>query len=128
VKSLASIVKNEPVLVTSAIQAIVALVSGTAVHLSAAQSGGILAITTAVLTLIAAARTRPFHVTALTGFMSAVVTLLVAFGIHDVQPGVVSTLNAALVGVTAIIVRLHVSPKVAVKVNGKLEEEPALVA
>jgi transcriptional regulator with XRE-family HTH domain len=33
------------------------------------------------------------HVTALTGFMSAVVTLQVAFGIHDVQPGVVAALN-----------------------------------
>lgn len=120
-------VKTEPVLFTSAVQAVLALISGTVIHLSAAQSGAILAVTTAVLSLIAAASTRPFHVSTLTGFISAVVTLLVAFGIHGVQPGVVSSLNAALVGVVAIIVRLHVSPKAAItEAGGKKEEVPAV--
>lgn len=120
-------VKTEPVLFTSAIQAVLALISGTAVHLSAAQSGAILAVTTAVLSLIAAASTRPFHVSTLTGFISAVVTLLVAFGIHGVQPGVVSSLNASLVGVVAIIVRLHVSPKATItEASGRKEEVSAL--
>jgi hypothetical protein len=119
-------VKSEPVLFTSALQAVLALVSGTAVHFSAVQSGAILAATTAILTLVAALSTKPFHVTALTGFMSAIVTLLVAFGIHGIQPGIVSTLNGGLVAVVSIIVRLHVSPKVTENVHGQEEQVSAL--
>ncbi|MCL2581520.1 MAG: hypothetical protein FWE35_03600 [Streptosporangiales bacterium] len=126
-KNFTHLVKTEPVLFTSAIQAVLALLSGTAVHLSAGQSGAILAVTTAILSLIAAASTKPFHVSTLTGFISAIVTLLVAFGIHGVQPGIVSSLNAALVGVVAIIVRLHVSPKATVtEANGAKEEVNAV--
>lgn len=126
-KNFTRLVKTEPVLFTSAIQAVLALLSGTVIHLSAGQSGAILAVTTAILSLIAAASTKPFHVSTLTGFVSAVVTLLVAFGVHGVQPGIVSSLNAALVGIVAIIVRLHVSPKATItEADGKKEEVPAV--
>lgn len=126
-KNFVHLVKTEPVLFTSAVQAALALVSATVVHLSAAESGAILAATTAILALIAAASTKPFHVSTLTGFVSAVVTLLVAFGIHGVQPGIVSTLNAAIVGVVAVIVRLHVSPKATVQeADGQQEDVPAV--
>lgn len=121
-------IKTEPVLITSVVQAIVALISATVVHLSAAESGAILAVTTAVLALISAIATRPFHVSALTGLISAIVTLMVAFGVHGVQPGVVSTINAAVVGVAALIVRLHVTPTIKVKeANGAVKTEAALV-
>jgi hypothetical protein len=70
---------------------------------------------------------KPVSVDTWNGFISAIVTLLVAFGIHGVQPGIVSSLNAALVGVVAIIVRLHVSPKATVtEANGAKEEVNAV--
>lgn len=111
-KNMLAVIRTEPVLLAGFAQAVLALLATNGVHLSASQSGGILAATTAILTLAAAAATRPFQVSALTGLTSALVTLLVAFGVHGVQPGVVSTLNAAIVAGAAIVVRLHVSPTI----------------
>jgi hypothetical protein len=110
VKSILSLIKAEPVLIVSAVQAVLALLSGTVLSLSASETGAILAVTTAVLALIAAAATSPFQVSALTGFVGAVVTLLVAFGVPHVEPSIVSTLNAVIVAIAALIVRVHVTP------------------
>lgn len=110
-----NIITTEPVLIAGAVQAVLALLAGTVLTLTAAESGAILAATTAALALAAAAWARPFQVSALTGFVSAVVTLLVAFGVHGVQPSIVSTLNAAIVAVAVLILRGHVTPLVTLR-------------
>lgn len=107
---LVNLAKTEPVLVVSAVEAVLALLGGTVLALTASETGAVLAVTTAALALVAALATTPFQVSALTGFVAAVVTLLMAFGVPHIDPGIVSTLNAAIVAVFAIVVRLHVSP------------------
>ena len=57
-----------------------------------------------------AASARPFAVSALTGLVSAVVTLLVAFGVHGIQPNPVVSVNAAIVAITALVLRGHITP------------------
>jgi hypothetical protein len=124
-KSLLNLIKTEPVLIVSAVQAVLALLAGTVLNLTSAESGAILAGTTALLALIAAISTRPFQVSALTGFVSAVVTLLVAFGVPHVQPSIVSTLNAVVVAVVAVVVRLHVTPVATLNTAAKAKSVPA---
>jgi hypothetical protein len=104
------IIKTEPALITGAVQVVLALLSATVVSLTAEQTGAILAVTTAVLALIAAIATRPFQVQALTGFVTAAVTLLITFGVPHVDPGIVATVNAAIVAIAPLIVRFHVTP------------------
>ena len=109
-KSIMNIIKTEPALITGAIQTVLAMLAGTVLTLTASQTGAVLAGTTAALALAAAVASRPFQVAALTGFVAAVVTVLIAFGVPHVQPGIVSTLNAALVAVMALVLRGHVTP------------------
>lgn len=108
-KSSLYIVKTEPVLLTSVVQAVLALIVWLGVPLTSGQTGAIPAVTTTVLALIAVAATRPFQMSALTGLVSAVVALLIAFGVHNVRPGFAFTLTAAIVAVVAVITGLHVS-------------------
>jgi hypothetical protein len=112
VKQFLNLIKTEPALVTGVVQAVLALLAGTVVTLTATQAGAILAVTTAILALVAAIATRPFQVAALTGLTTSLVTLLIAFGVPHVDAGTVSTLNAAITAVAALIVRLHVTPVV----------------
>jgi hypothetical protein len=42
--------------------------------------------------------------------IAAVVTLLAAFGVNGIQSGVVITLNGAIVAITALVLRQHVTP------------------
>lgn len=107
-----TVVKTEPALVTGVIQTVIALLAGTVVALSASQEAAILAVTTAILGLIAAAATRPFQVSALTALTGTIVTLLVGFGVPHVDPSIVATVNAAITAVASLIVRLHVTPVV----------------
>lgn len=105
-----NLIKTEPALFSGLAQAVIALAIGLGVHLTSAQEGSLLAVTTAVIGLVAAIATRPFQVSALTALTGALVTLLVAYGVHGVQPSIVATLNAAIVAIAALIVRLHVTP------------------
>jgi hypothetical protein len=109
-KSALTIAKTEPVLITGAVQAILALILATGANLTVAQSGAILAATTAALAAVAAAAARPVQVPALTGLVTAVVTLLAAFGVNHVQPGLVNTLNGTIVAIMALVLRQHVTP------------------
>jgi hypothetical protein len=118
-RSILVLIKTEPALITGTVQAVLALLAGTVITFTASETGAILAVTTAVLALIAAAATRPFQVSALTGFVSAAVTLLIAFGVPGVQPGIVSTLNAVIVAVVMLIVRLHVTPVATLKAQAR---------
>jgi hypothetical protein len=100
----------EPVLSAGVIQAAIALVVALGFSLTAGQSGAIEAAAAAVAALITALSVRPFQVPALTGALTAVGTLLVAFGVPHVQPSLVSSFNAALVAILAIVLRGHVTP------------------
>lgn len=64
-------------------------------HLSSGQVAAVEAVTVAVLGVLAAAWTRPFHVQAISGLLAAVGTLLAAFSVH-VPPGWVGVWNAVL--------------------------------
>lgn len=108
--SIIKALKSEPVAVTGAVQALVALLVSLGLHLSTDQTGAVLTVTTALLALLAAVSARPFAVSALTGLMSAVGTAAVAFGVHGISSGLVSAVNAALVAVLSLVLRGHVSP------------------
>ena len=107
---LIAIIKTEPVMITGLVQALLAFAIATGWHLTTAEGAGIIAATTAILALVAAVATRPFQVSALTGAVTAVVTLLVAFGVPHIQLGDVATLNAVIVAVMTLVLRLHVTP------------------
>lgn len=109
-KSLLTLIKTEPALVTGVVQAVIGVVVAFGVTLTTGQSGAVLAVTTALLALIAAVATRPFQVAALTGFGTAVGTLLLAFGVPHVTPGAVAAVNALVTVMAALIVRVHVTP------------------
>ena len=105
------LVKTEPALFTGAVQAVLALIAGTGLNLTAAQSGAVLAATTAVLALIAAAATRPFQVSALTGVVTVAGTLAVAFGVKNADPGLVASVNGVIVAAFAFFgIRPQVTP------------------
>jgi hypothetical protein len=100
----------EPVLSAGVVQSAVALVVALGFSLTAGQSGAIEAAAAALGALIMALSVRPFQVPALTGALTAIGTLLVAYGVHGVTPGLVSSFNAALVAILAIVLRGHVTP------------------
>jgi hypothetical protein len=103
------IVKTEPALLAGLVQAVIGLAVGLGLNLTADQTGALLALTTAVLGFVAAIATRPIRVGAVTALVTAIVTLLISFGAH-VDPGIVATVNAAIVAIAPLIVRLHVTP------------------
>ncbi|MBO0813621.1 MAG: hypothetical protein J2P30_00480 [Actinobacteria bacterium] len=107
---LFNLIRTEPALILGAVQTILALIMGIGLNLSAGQAGAIEAVTSAVLALIVAVTVRPFPVPVLTGAVTAVVTLLVAFGVPHVSAGIVSSLNAAIVAVLTLVLRGHVTP------------------
>ena len=109
------IIKTEPALLTGLLQTVLSLIVGLGAHLTAGQTGALLAATTAVLALVAAASTRPFHVAALTGALGAVITLLVAFGVRHVSVADIATVNAVVVALAALLLRLHVTPVASLK-------------
>jgi hypothetical protein len=99
----------EPAMLMTALQAILAVVTSLGLGLSTAWTGGILTFTSAALASIPGFLARPVKVTAITGLVSAAVTALIAFGVHGIQPGMVATLNAAIVAVMAIVLRGHLT-------------------
>lgn len=103
---LLRLARTEPYLCAAAVQAVVA---AAVLGLPARQAGAIEAATTAVLGVVVAWNVRPVPVPVFTGAVSAVVTLLVAFGVPDVPPGTVSAINTTLVAVLALF-RGHVTP------------------
>jgi hypothetical protein len=125
-KNLLTIIKTQPAYFTGVIQAVIALIIGTGVTLTAAQEGAILAVTSAVLALITAASIRPFEVSTLTGFVAAMVTLLVAFGVPHVQPGIVATVNAAITAIFALVLHAHLQQTAALRTAAmpRLAERP----
>lgn len=113
---IVSIAKNEPAAVVAVVQTLIALVVQFGFTLTAAETGGILAATAAALGLIAAVATRPFAPSAATGLLTALGTVLVAFGVPHVTGGMVSGLNAlVLAGFALTAVRPQVTPVATLK-------------
>ena len=109
VSRIIQLAKTEPALVVGLAQAVLAVLAASGLHFTTDQSGAILGATTAVLGLITAASTRPFAVASLTGLLTALGTLALAYGAH-MPGGAVASVNALVVAFAALIVRGHVSP------------------
>lgn len=106
-----AIAKNEPAAVVAVVQTLLALIVQFGFTLTPAETGGILAATAAALGLIAAIATRPFAPAAVTGLLTALGTVLVAFGVPHVTSGMVSGLNALILALFALTaVRPQVTP------------------
>lgn len=109
-KSALNMIKTEPAMIVAVVQTVIGVIVSLGFGLSADATAAILAFTTALLAFIPAVLARPVQVSALTGLVSAGVTLLLAFGVHGIQPGLVSSLNAAIVALMAIVLRGHLTP------------------
>lgn len=107
---LINLIKTEPAMITASVQALLALLVSLGFSLTAAETGAILAVTTALLALITAVSVDKFGASTLTGLVAAVVTLLIAFGVKDINPGVVATLNGTIVAIMALVLRQQVTP------------------
>ena len=105
-----NIIKTEPAMITAIVQAILGVVVSFGFSLTAAETGSIMAVTTALLALVTALSARPVAVSAFTGLVSAIVTLLVAFGVHGIQPDMVASVNTAIVAISALVLRGHITP------------------
>lgn len=86
---LLNLVKTEPALFTSAVQALLGIIAASGIDFTADQTAGILAVTAALLAAVTAAVTRPVTPAAFTGLVTAAAVLIAAYGVH---------LNAELVG------------------------------
>jgi hypothetical protein len=100
----------EPVLSASTVQAVLALIIAVGVHLSPRVTGGIEAVAAALLALITAASVDKVTPALWTGLVTALSTLLVAFGVHHVNAGDVSAVNVVLAIVLASLLREKVTP------------------
>lgn len=114
-KALAALLKAEPAVFSGLVQAAIAIGTSLGLNLTAAEQGVLLAATTAGLTLLVAAVTRPFPVSALTGFATALGTALIAFGVPHVTPGAVSSVNAFAGILVTILVSIRVTPVATLK-------------
>lgn len=119
------LVLNEGALLAGAVQAVLALLSATVVAFTAAETGAVLAVTSAALALAAACLTSPFRVSALTGFVTAVITLLVAFGVPHVQPSWVGVVNAVVTVLASLLVSARTESLAAVLARQKPAPPPA---
>lgn len=120
-----NVIKTEPAMITAVVQAILGVVVSFGFSLTAAQTGAIMAVTTALLAAVTAVSARPVAVSALTGLVSAVVTLLVAFGVHNIQPDMVASVNAAIVAISALVLRGHITPVATLHAEAREKAAPA---
>lgn len=103
----------EPVFSAGTVQAVLALVVALGFSLSAGTTGAIEAVAAALLALLAATAVDKVTPVLFTGLLTAVGTLLIAFGVPHVTSGVVSAVNAVLAIVLASLLREKVTPKAA---------------
>lgn len=93
----------------AAAQALIGVAVSLGFSPTADQTGAILALTAAALAAVPAVLARPVQVSGITGLLTAVLTLLMAFGVRGIQPGLVAALNAAIVALMATVLRGHVT-------------------
>jgi hypothetical protein len=100
---------EEPALLMTVLQTILAVIASLGLGLAASWTGGILTFASAALAAIPGFLARPVKASAITGLVSAGVTALIAFGVHGIQPGLIAALNAAVVAIMAIVLRGHLT-------------------
>jgi hypothetical protein len=105
----------EPVFTATTVQAVLALVLSAGVHVSPGVAGGVEAVAAAVLALISAAAVDKWQPAVITGLLTAVGTLLVAFGVPHVTGGEVSAVNAVVAIVMGSLLREKVTPVAAAR-------------
>jgi hypothetical protein len=102
--------KREPSLYISAIGTILSLVAAFGVHfLTPEQAALAIVVLNAGLGVWNALKVRPVAPAAFTYAVSAVATLVAAYGVH-VSAEVVGSVNAAVLAVLALLLRGNVSP------------------
>jgi hypothetical protein len=114
-RSLINLVKNEPAAIVAVVQTAVALIVTLGFRLTTAEAAGIVAFTAALLAAIPAVLARPVGISAITGLVTAGVTLLIAFGVPGIHPGVVASLNAAIVAVLSLVLRWNLTTLVTIR-------------
>ncbi len=110
---LKSLLKFEPVLSAGTVQAVLALVVALGFHLSVGVTGSIEAVAAALLALLAASAVDKATPVLFTGLLTAVGTLVIAFGVPHVTSGLVSAVNAVVAIVMASLLREKVTPTAA---------------
>jgi hypothetical protein len=116
--------KEDPAVFAGFAQAAVAFATQLGLNWTAHQQGALLTAVTGALALLVAVYTRPFKVSALTGFGLALGTALIAFGVPHVTAGAVSSANA-LVGILAgILVSMRAVPVASLRKAREAPTEP----
>jgi hypothetical protein len=110
---LIALLRGEPALLAGTAQTVLSLILGFGVSLTVQQTGGIEAAAAAAGALIVAAANHPFRVGALTGFVSAAGTVLIAWKVPHITAGTLSAANALLTNLVLAYVSLRVTPKAA---------------
>lgn len=118
--------RTEPALIMGLVTTLLGLLMSAGIHLSTDKTGVIEAVVSAALGLIVAAATWPFAVGAVTGLIGAVGTLLLTFGVHHVSAGEVSAVNAFVVAILAVIMRMHITPVASLRAAPKLRAPAAM--
>lgn len=108
-KNLLSLVKTEPALIASAVQALLGVIVAFGGALTSGQVAAILAVSAAILTAVTAAATRPLQVAAFTGLVTAAGVLVASFGVH-LGSGEVAAVNFLITAVFALLTRAQVTP------------------
>jgi len=95
---LLTLARTDPALVMSVVQGALALGISLGLHLTTAQTGAIEGAATAVLGVAVALCTRPFRTAAATAAVAAAGTVLLAFRVPGISPGLVSTVSTLVTG------------------------------
>jgi hypothetical protein len=103
-KRLLVLVRADPALVMTVVQAAVAAGVSVGLTLTAVQAGAVEGAASAVLGFIVACYTRPFRTGAVTALISALGTAGLAWKVPHVSPGLVSVVNVVLTGLLALAV------------------------
>jgi hypothetical protein len=111
---LLTLIRTDPALVMSLVQAALAATVSLGYALTAAQTGAVEGAVTAVLGFTVAAYTRPFRTGAATALVSAVGTVLLAWKVPHISSGLVSTVNVLVTGVLMLAVTSPLTDSLAV--------------
>lgn len=95
---LVTLARTDPALVMAVVQGALALGISLGLTLTAGETGAIEAAATAVLGLAVALYTRPFRTGAATALVAALGTLLLAFKVPGISPGLVSVASTLVTG------------------------------
>ena len=95
---LVLLARTDPALVMTIVQGALAAGISLGLHLTAGQTGAIEAASAAVLGLAVALYTRPFRTGAATAAVAAIGTVLLAFRVPGISPGLVSVASTLVTG------------------------------